>query len=139
MLSLLTVPRVRRLSTAVAAGVLVSSLAACSDSGSGSDATTEVKLGYFPNLTHASAIVGIDKGLFDKALKSDSGAVKVFDFNSGSDVITQLQSAEWRVGRVLHRSEPGDHGLRLRPERLDHQRCHVRRCLAHGQGRRLQC
>ena len=31
-------------------------------------AATEVRLGYFPNVTHAPAIIGVDEGLFAEEL-----------------------------------------------------------------------
>jgi NitT/TauT family transport system substrate-binding protein len=65
-----------------------------SGSGNSSDAGTEVKLGYFPNLTHASAIVGIKKGYFAAALKGDGATVKTLDFNSGSDTIDALLAGD---------------------------------------------
>jgi NitT/TauT family transport system substrate-binding protein len=92
--------RLRRLGAVVAAGVIATSLAACSSddgggggggSGSGS---TEVKLGYFPNLTHASAIVGIQKGYFKDALSQDDASLKTLDFNSGSDTIAALENGD---------------------------------------------
>jgi NitT/TauT family transport system substrate-binding protein len=83
-------------------GVLAATLTACGGDDNNSDNASggaggvgddyQVKLGYFPNLTHASAIVGIDQGFFDKDVAAKGGSVKVFDFNSGSDVITALQS-----------------------------------------------
>lgn len=100
----LTGARFRRLAALAAVGVLAATLTACggddkNDSAGGTGntggATTDdyqIKLGYFPNLTHASAIVGIDQGLFDKDVSAKGGSVKYFDFNSGSDVITALQS-----------------------------------------------
>jgi NitT/TauT family transport system substrate-binding protein len=98
----LTGARFRRLAAVAVLGVLAATLTACGgddgnsnkaagDGSSGGD-DYQVKLGYFPNLTHASAIVGIDQGLFDKDVATKGGSVKVFDFNSGSDVITALQS-----------------------------------------------
>lgn len=63
-------------------------------SGSSNDAGTEVKLGYFPNLTHASAIVGIKKGYFANALKGDGATLKTLDFNSGSDTIDALLAGD---------------------------------------------
>jgi NitT/TauT family transport system substrate-binding protein len=97
----LTGARFRRLAALAVAGVLAATLTACggddnpntnaTGTGAGGD-DYEVKLGYFPNLTHASAIVGIDQGLFEKDIAAKGGSVKVFDFNSGSDVITALQS-----------------------------------------------
>lgn len=64
-----------------------------SHGGSSSDGTT-VTLGYFPNLTHASAIVGIQKGYFKKALAADSAGLKTLDFNSGSDTIDALLNGD---------------------------------------------
>ena len=31
-------------------------------------AAAEIRLGYFPNVTHAAALIGVDKGLFSKEL-----------------------------------------------------------------------
>jgi len=87
-------------------GVLATTLTACGgdddsgsddnasggDGGSSSTDDYEVKLGYFPNLTHASAIVGIENGIFEDKLGESGASLSVFDFNSGSDVIQQLQS-----------------------------------------------
>ena len=38
----------------------------------------KVRLGYFPNVTHATAIVGVEKGLFTKALGSNKLETKTF-------------------------------------------------------------
>jgi NitT/TauT family transport system substrate-binding protein len=112
--------RSRGVASTVATGALLVTLAACGSgssstssgtpsdtsggtgTGSGStpsggnsnDAGTEVKLGYFPNLTHASAIVGIKKGYFANALKGDGATLKTLDFNSGSDTITAMESGD---------------------------------------------
>jgi sulfonate transport system substrate-binding protein len=106
----MTTSRLRSLGYVVAVGVAAASLSACSG-GSSSDNTgdnagsttssgttsngstgngVEVKLGYFPNVTHASGIVGIKKGYFANALKSDGATLKTLDFNSGSDTIDAL-------------------------------------------------
>jgi sulfonate transport system substrate-binding protein len=100
--------RLRSLRYIAAAGVVALSLSACSggsDSTSSSKSTdskstnagsegtgngVEVKLGYFPNLTHASAIVGLEKGYFKSALASSGATLKALDFNSGSDTIDAL-------------------------------------------------
>lgn len=91
--------RLRRLASRVAVAALATSLAACgsddsgssgaADGGSGGD-EYEVKLGYFPNLTHASAIVGKEQGFVADALAEESATVKYLDFNSGSDTIDSL-------------------------------------------------
>jgi NitT/TauT family transport system substrate-binding protein len=76
-----------------AAGLAAVSLAACgSSSGSGGGDKTQVKLGYFPNLTHASAIVGDQRGYFKNALAKDDATLKTFQFNSGSDTLNALAS-----------------------------------------------
>src|SRR2546423_3295160 len=58
--------------------------AACGGGGSSKAATsngpTTVRLGYFPNVTHAVALVGIDKGIFAKDLGTDKlDASKTFN------------------------------------------------------------
>jgi NitT/TauT family transport system substrate-binding protein len=47
-------------------------LTACGNDSSGGDSggTTQVRLGYFPNITHATALVGVQKGIFAKHLGS---------------------------------------------------------------------
>lgn len=40
---------------------------------------TEVRLGYFPNVTHAAALVGVEKGLFAKELGSTKLTTQTFD------------------------------------------------------------
>ncbi|MGI8426281.1 MAG: ABC transporter substrate-binding protein [Actinomycetota bacterium] len=50
-----------------------------------------LRLGYFPNLTHAAALVGLQKGLFEKALGS-TGGLDAKSFNSGPDAVTALFS-----------------------------------------------
>ncbi|MEP6667218.1 MAG: ABC transporter substrate-binding protein [Nocardioidaceae bacterium] len=88
--------RFRRFGVLVTTGLIAASLAACSsNNGGGSGSSTEeVKLGYFPNLTHASAIVGIQKGYFKDALKKDGAELKTLDFNSGSDTIAALENGD---------------------------------------------
>lgn len=86
----------RRVGVTLATGAVITALAACGSggSGSGSSPTTEVKLGYFPNLTHASAIIGDQKGYFKTALAKHNGKLKTLQFNSGSDTLTALASGD---------------------------------------------
>ncbi len=92
--------RARRLGALILAGAVLTSLAACGgdDEGSsasdGSGESTNVRLGYFPNLTHASAIVGIEKGYFEDALAEDNATLETLDFNSGSDTIDALLNGD---------------------------------------------
>src|ERR687887_62354 len=54
------------------------------------DTPTTVHLGYFPNLTHATAIAGVEKGIFAKALGADT--LKVATFNAGPAAVEALLS-----------------------------------------------
>lgn len=93
-----TVPNPRRRPHAVAwlaAGILL--LAAC-----GGDSTTKqaqavdsdaptgsLNLGFFPNVTHAPALVGVDQGLFAAAL-GDGVQLTTFTFNAGTEATEAL-------------------------------------------------
>jgi NitT/TauT family transport system substrate-binding protein len=68
--------RFAALGLAVLAGGL---LPACGSS-SASDKNVQVKLGFFPNITHATALVGVQKGIFTKYLGK---APKTLTFNAG--------------------------------------------------------
>ena len=52
------------------------------------ESATTLKLGYFPNLTHATAIVGVEKGIFAKDLGQDT--LKTATFNAGSAAVEAL-------------------------------------------------
>lgn len=52
--------------------------------------TETMRLGHFPNLTHATAIVGVEKGIFTKRLGDVRLEAKTF--NAGPDVVTALFS-----------------------------------------------
>ena len=54
---------------AVAMTVALTGLAACG-SPEASSGPVPLRLGYFPNLTHATALVGVEKGIFAKNLGS---------------------------------------------------------------------
>ena len=56
----------------------------------GSEATT-LRLGYFPNVTHAPAIIGVDTGLFADALGSNV-TLETTTFNSGTEVVEAMFS-----------------------------------------------
>jgi len=53
-------------------------------------AVTTVRLGYFPNVTHATAIAGVEKGIFAKALGPDK--LKTTTFNAGPAAVEALFS-----------------------------------------------
>jgi NitT/TauT family transport system substrate-binding protein len=53
--------------------------------------STTLRLGYFPNVTHAPAIVGVDSGAFAEALGSDV-ELETANFNAGGEAIEALLS-----------------------------------------------
>jgi NitT/TauT family transport system substrate-binding protein len=71
----------------VAAGLLA---AACGSSSSGG-APSELRLGYYANLTHAAALVGIKEGFFAQSLGSQT-RLTTHVFNAGPDAVTALLS-----------------------------------------------
>jgi len=86
---------IRSLIAAMAAMVLVAATA-CGGSDSkittaqtgGADAVT-VRLGYFPNVTHATPIVGVDKGIYEKALGENKLETVTFaDGTAASEALT---------------------------------------------------
>ncbi|WP_283137870.1 ABC transporter substrate-binding protein [Rhizohabitans arisaemae] len=54
-------------------------------------AATEVRLGYFPNVTHATALYGVEKGIFAKNLGS-AATLKTQTFNAGPAAIEAVFS-----------------------------------------------
>jgi NitT/TauT family transport system substrate-binding protein len=81
----------------VAAGIVVSA-AACSSSksssssstssSSGGSAASQLRLGYFANVTHATAVVGVGHGDFAKALGSTKLSTQIY--NAGPAEMTAL-------------------------------------------------
>lgn len=60
--------------------------------------TDTVKIGYFPNLTHATALVGIQEGIIAKELGSTS--VKPSTFNAGPSEIEALNAGSIDIGFI---------------------------------------
>lgn len=48
-----------------------------------------LRLGYFPNVTHAPAIVGVDSGIFEEAL-GENVTLETATFNAGTEAIEAL-------------------------------------------------
>jgi NitT/TauT family transport system substrate-binding protein len=59
------------------------------DSAAKTSAPVEVRLGYFPNITHAPAIVGVGGGYFEKALPTGD-TLKTATFNAGPEAVQAL-------------------------------------------------
>jgi NitT/TauT family transport system substrate-binding protein len=90
--------KTRRSLAAISAVAVALTLAACgasADSGSsaaagGAEKVTTLRLGFFPNFTHAPALVGMQEGLFKTALKPLGVTLTPTAFNAGPDAITAL-------------------------------------------------
>src|SRR4051794_6912087 len=82
----------RALALAAATLVAAGSLAACGgdDKASASGEAKTIRLGYFPNITHAPALIGVNKGFFQTALGSTKLEAKTF--NAGPAAIEALFS-----------------------------------------------
>src|SRR5947208_10458507 len=50
-----------------------------------------LRLGYFPNVTHASAIVGVEEKIFEKALGKNV-TLDLHTFNSGTEALQAIQA-----------------------------------------------
>ena len=91
-------PNLRRAGGRLAAALLITatavSLAGCggdeAGASSSSSAPVTLRLGYFPNLTHATAIVGVEDGIFAKALGKNK--LKTQTFNAGPEATQALLS-----------------------------------------------
>jgi len=81
-----------RLASLAAAAILF--LVACGSNASASasdDGPLTLRLGFFPNLTHATALVGLKKGFFTAALDSKV-SLQTHTFNAGGDAVTAILS-----------------------------------------------
>jgi NitT/TauT family transport system substrate-binding protein len=73
--------------------------AACGDDGgsdddaaAGGETSADVpnlRLGYFPNLTHAPALVGVEQGIFEDALEGEA-SLETSTFNAGPEAVEAL-------------------------------------------------
>lgn len=82
--------------------LLTLTLAACSSntsSSNGGSSSVTVRLGYFPNLTHAVALVGVARGTFQKALGSNV-TLQPKIFNAGPAEIEALFANDIDIGYV---------------------------------------
>lgn len=96
----------RTLITSLAALTALTALSGCSRIDRGDStaavedrgAAAEVRLGYFPNVTHAAALIGVDKGFFVKEL----GGTKLVTqtFNAGPDAVNALLGSSLDVSYI---------------------------------------
>ncbi|TVT19679.1 ABC transporter substrate-binding protein [Amycolatopsis acidiphila] len=65
----------------------------------GGTPATEVRLGYFPNVTHASALIGLDKGYFTQELGAGTKLTPT-KFNAGPDEVSALLGGSLDIGFI---------------------------------------
>jgi NitT/TauT family transport system substrate-binding protein len=75
---------------AVLAALLAATIPASAAKKQSSEPVT-LRLGYFPNVTHAPALVGVQTGIFEKALGDDVD-LQLSSFNSGTEELTAIQA-----------------------------------------------
>ncbi len=68
-------------------------VAACSGGAPSAAEPTTMRVGYFPNLTHSQALVGLARGDFQKAL-GDQVELETTTFNAGPSVIEAIFAGE---------------------------------------------
>jgi NitT/TauT family transport system substrate-binding protein len=68
--------------------LLATGLAGCADSGQAEEG--HLRLGYFPNMTHAQALYGLQTGLYGRVLGEEGITLEAVDFNAGNLAIEAL-------------------------------------------------
>jgi len=79
-----------------AAGVLT----ACAGRAPASALPAAVRLAYFPNFTHAPALVGMQRGSFEKVFTGAGTKLDAKSFNAGPELIEALLAGEIDLGYV---------------------------------------
>ncbi|KRB36900.1 ABC transporter substrate-binding protein [Microbacterium sp. Root180] len=83
---------IRTATTITTLGLVAAMMAGCASAAAGTpdtaDEVTELRLGYFANVTHAPALVGLQEGLFEDALGDVDVTTSVF--NAGPAAIEAL-------------------------------------------------
>ncbi len=74
-------------------------LVGCGSQSSSNNGPVTLNLGYFPNLTHAVALVGVERGTFKSALGSNV-KLETKTFNAGPALIEALFAGDIDIGYV---------------------------------------
>ena len=83
-----------------------------SNAAAASTKPVEVRLGYFANLSHAQAVLGVASGEFEKAIAPNT--LKTHVFNAGPSLIEALFAGEVDIA---HRARTGSQRIREEPRR----------------------
>src|SRR5829696_4842472 len=83
----------RRTLSLIAVVPVAMTVAACggdssADTGGSGGAADELRLGYYANVTHAAAVIGVQEGLFEEELGDTKLSTQIF--NAGPDVVEAL-------------------------------------------------
>lgn len=89
--------RFLKISTASTLSVFAAATAACGNRASSAET---VRLAYFPNLTHAAALIGMQTGSFANAAQSAGAKLDAKSFNAGPALIEALMAGEIDLGYV---------------------------------------
>lgn len=112
MLGIRTRTRTARMTVGIGAIVAALTMTACSsDSGdeaspsdtetpAAAEGITTLRLGYFPNFTHAPVMVGVQEGYFKDALAEEELTVTPTPFNAGPDAVTALFSGSLDIAYI---------------------------------------
>lgn len=92
----------RTLARVAALGLVAVSLAACSEATTGGNEAdgTKVTIGYFPNITHATAIVADQEGFFEDKLGAVDAQPGFQTFNSGTDAYQAVQDGSLEMSFI---------------------------------------
>src|SRR5690349_24033394 len=77
---------------------LIGALAGCGSRDAASGPSPEVRIGYFANLTHAQAVLGVSSGEFASAIAPAKLTPRVF--NAGPSLVEALFAGEIDIGYV---------------------------------------
>ena len=83
---------------AIGSIILTTALTGCGSSSSASGNTDTIRVGYFPNITHSQALVGMSRGDFAQAMGDVKIDAKVF--NAGPSEMEALLAGQLDFGYV---------------------------------------
>lgn len=80
-------------------GIIALSLAVIAGCGSEEQPAEEVRIGYFPNLTHISTVIALQNGYFEEEFGEDI-AIETMTFPNGSAFMEAMSTDEFDIGTV---------------------------------------
>ncbi|SOC43142.1 ABC transporter substrate-binding protein [Salinicoccus kekensis] len=80
-------------------GIIALSLAVVAGCGGAEEPAEEVRIGYFPNLTHISTVVALQNGYFEEEFGEDI-AIDTMTFPNGSAFMEAMSTDEFDIGTV---------------------------------------